>query len=87
VDDSIEETVYTKPLPDIVANHNVEYFDAIKEKINFVEKKYFTKDKIEELKEIFIRKIRESENPFNIYCVDKDGGYNVTEDQLFDIGL
>lgn len=86
-DDSIEETVYTKPLPEIVAISNVEYFDAVMKKIDFVEKKYFTKDKIEELKEIFIRKIRESENPFNILCVDMDGGYNVTEDQLFDVGL
>ena len=87
VDDSIEETVYTKPLPDIEANSNVECFDAVMEQINFIEKKYFTKDKIEELKEIFIKKIRESENPFDISCVDMDGGYNITEDQLFDIGL
>ena len=73
-DDDI--TVYTKPFPDDVSDYK---------QTSLVEEKYFTKEKIDELKQIFIRRIQECENPFDIVCVDWDGGYDVTEDMLFDI--
>ena len=38
----------------------------------YVADKYFTADKIEELKQEFIKKIQESDNPFSIYCTDTD---------------
>ena len=52
---------------------------------DLVQEKYFTKEKIDELKQKFIKRIQESENPFSIYCVDKDGDYNVTEDMLLNL--
>ena len=50
-----------------------------------VENCYFTKNKIQELKDYFIKKIQESENPFTIYCSDIDGDHNITEKELFDM--
>ena len=67
-------TVYTKPFPD----------DA-KDTDEQVMEKYFTKEKIDELKQMFIQRIQECENPLDIVCVDWDGGYEVTEDMLFDV--
>jgi hypothetical protein len=67
-------TVYTKPFPD----------DA-KDTDEQVMEKYFTKEKIDELKQMFIQIIQECENPLDIVCVDWDGGYEVTEDMLFDV--
>ena len=88
---SIERTIYTKPFPDYYElpiykrmkyQTSEKYFDEQEE---IVKEKYFTKKRIEELKKIFIKQIQESENPFNICCVDMDGGYNITEDELFNL--
>ena len=38
---------------------------------------------IDEMKKKLVDKIMAEENPFHISCVDVDGGYLVTEDQLF----
>ena len=73
-----EITVYTKPFPE----HS---YDEYESEEDLVQEKYFTQEKIDELKQIFIKKIQESKNPFNISCVDMDGGYNVTEEDLFDL--
>ena len=78
-------TIYTKPLPEIQYTNDEEFWEEIKKQEIFVQSKYFSKEKIEELKEEFIKRIRESENPFCISCVDTDSGYNVTEEQLFDL--
>lgn len=86
-DDTMDRTVYTKPFPNIIASTDEEFYDAMQKEEDLVEEKYFTKERIEELKEEFIRKIRDTENPFNICCVDRDGGYNVTEDELLDVGI
>ena len=51
----------------------------------FVKEKYFTKEKINELKKEFIKMIEESENPFNIYCYDEDRDYNITENEIFNL--
>ncbi len=80
-----DEYVYTRPFPDILMHDDEAAFDKHCEEEMLVESKYFTKQKIEELKAMFIKRIQESENPFNICCVDRDGNYNVTEDELFDI--
>jgi hypothetical protein len=45
---------------------------------------YFSKEKIEELKNELCKKIMESENPFEIYCADWDGGYLVEESDLLE---
>lgn len=79
-------TIYTKPLPEIKYTNDEEFWEEIKRQERFVQSKYFTKEKIEELKEELVKRIRESENPFCISCVDTDSGYNVTEEQLFDLG-
>ena len=81
-------TIYTKPFPDFPigeykSEEQVQEFYDKQE--DLVQARYFTKEKIEELKKEFIKRIQECENPFYICCVDKDGGYNVTKDQLFDI--
>ena len=48
-----------------------------------VMKAYFTKDKIKEYKQKLIEMIENMSNPFNIFCVDFDGDYMFTEEQLF----
>lgn len=50
---------------------------------NKVQESYFTQDKVDELKEQFIKKIRDLKNPFKIFCIDEDEGYNVTEEMIF----
>jgi len=81
-------TIYTKPFPDFPFNkykseEQVQKFYNDQE--DLVQEKYFTQQKIDELKLKLIQKIQECKNPFYIYCVDRDGGYNVTEDQLFNL--
>lgn len=71
--------VYTKPFPPRPTHQ-----EWVKDE-HTVEKAYFTKERIEELKKEVIRQIEKSENPFNIECIDRDGGYEVTEDMLFTI--
>lgn len=80
-----DEYVYTRPFPDVLLHDDEAIYNRHCEEEMLVESKYFTKQKIEELKTMFIKRIQESENPFNICCVDRDGNYNVTEDELFDI--
>ena len=77
--------VYTKPLPEPIFITEKDFEKECKRQEDFVQNRYFTKEKIEELKQEFIKRIQECENPFNICCVDKDGGYNVTEEELFNI--
>lgn len=71
--------VYTKPFQTRPTRQ--EWFEDEKT----VKKAYFTKERIEELKKEVIRRIENSENPFNIECINRDGGHNVTEDMLFTI--
>ena len=80
-------TIYTKPFPDypldIKSDEQVQKFYDAQE--DLVQERYFTQQKIDELKLKLIQKIQECKNPFYICCVDRDGGYNLTEDQLFDL--
>lgn len=82
--DSQDITVYTKPFP---SPWDKDYDESkalnLDEQEDLVQEKYFTKERIAELKQKLIEKIMAEENPFDIYCVDADGGYRVTEDQLF----
>ena len=51
-----------------------------------VQAAYFTKEKLNEIKEQLIDYIRNSPTiPFDIYCVDADSNYNVTEEEIFKI--
>lgn len=79
--------VYVKPFPEppIGTATDEERYELRGRQENLVLEKYFTKEKIEELKQKFIKEIQESENPFDIYCVDRDGGYNVKEEELFNL--
>ena len=81
-----EITIYTKPLPEldpIELQENLwEEYDKQDE---LVKDKYFTQKRIDEYKLKLIQKIQEYKNPFDISCTDRDGGYNVTEDQLFSL--
>lgn len=85
--DYLYETVYTKPFPEppIGTATDEERHELHDRQENLVLEKYFTKEKIEVLKLKFIKEIIESENPFDIYCIDRDGGYFVTEDMLFNV--
>ena len=82
-------TVYTKPFHDLsLLGKDTTEEDLYKEydkQEELVQEKYFTQQKINELKLKLIQKIQECKNPFNICCVDRDCGYNVTEDQLFNL--
>lgn len=82
----LTEVVYTKPFENenIITDEELAW-DVLTKRKEYVRNKYFTKEKIAELKKILIEKIMSSENPFNISCTDYDGGYNVTEDELFDL--
>lgn len=82
--DSQYITVYTKPFPNPWdKNYDESKALNLDEQEDLVQEKYFNKERIAELKQKLIEKIMAEENPFDIYCVDTDGGYNVTEDQLF----
>jgi hypothetical protein len=82
--DKLEFPVYTTPFPDEGV-----YIDGIESEMRrqekLVESKYFTKERINELKTQFIKRIQECDNPFEIFCCDRDGGYNVTKEQLFNL--
>lgn len=82
-------TVYTNPFPQPWHKNYDPNKDTLSldEKMNLVKEKYFTKEKINELKQKLVDKIMSEETPFDISCVDVDGGYNVTEDELFKIEL
>lgn len=78
-------TVYTKPFPDPIFINEDDFEKKCQRQEDLVQEKFFTQQKIDELKLKFIQRIQECENPFNICCVDRDAGYNVTEDQLFNL--
>ena len=83
--------VYTKPFPDLPllgkSCTEEEWYKEYNKQEDLVQEKYFTQQKIDELKLKLVQKIQECKNPFNIYCVDRDGGYNVTEDELFNLNI
>lgn len=78
-------TVYVKPFPQPWHKDYDESKDtlSLEEKEDLVQEKYFTQERIDELKKKLVDKIMADENPFHISCVDVDGGYLVTEEQLF----
>lgn len=78
---NINETVYIKPLPEHLEDLSLDECE------NLVMEKYFTQDKIDALKDKFIKQIQASDNPFDIHCVDVYSGYNVTEDKLFNLNI
>ena len=76
--------VYVKPL-----EYTIEEFKEKGDKLfddwdNKVKEKYFTKERIDELKELFIKRIRETENPFHIAEVDGDR-FDVPEELIFNL--
>lgn len=80
-----EITIYTKPFPNPIFINEDDFEKECQRQENLVQEKYFTQQKIDELKLKLIQRIQECKNPFYIVCVDRDGGYNVTEDQLFNL--
>lgn len=75
--DYLEISVYTRP--------NV--ISPALDKEEVVKEKYFTEQRLEDLKAELIRQISElpAKELFAILCVDLDGGYNITEEQIFEI--
>ena len=85
---SVKKTIYTKPFPEHTRDEyetEEQYQELLDKDENLVKEKYFTPERIQEYKDYFCKLIQESENPFEIYCVDTDRGWNVTEEELFDI--
>ena len=80
-----EVSVYTKPFvrPEYLSIRDRIAFDEGLE--DYVRDKYFTKEVIEKLKEELIAYIKQKDNPFNIECIDTDGDYMVTEEQLLNV--
>ncbi len=52
-----------------------------------VERQYFTKERLEQLKNKLLNQIKETaaEDLFRIICRDTDSGLNYTREQLFDL--
>ena len=73
----LEVSVYTRP--DVIP-HALDKEEVVK-------KKYFTEQRLEDLKADLIRKISDmpAKELFDISCADLDGGYNITEEQIFEI--
>ena len=49
-----------------------------------IEKIYFTKEEIDQLKYELCERIMNDPNPFSIHCNDWDGGYEVDESELLE---
>ena len=52
-----------------------------------VERQYFTKERLEKLKDKLLERIKETEpeDLFKIICRDTDAGWNYTREELFDL--
>lgn len=74
-------TVYTKPFSTKPLKRD--------DYLNYCSKKvigsYFTKEKIEELKQELIQKIKDCDNPFSMTFVDHNRDCNVSEEELFNV--
>ena len=79
--ESLEISIYINPFPELIGSEE-EMQKECERREELVKEKYFTKEKIDELKKIFIKLIEENENPFYIYCYDTDSNYNVTAKEL-----
>jgi hypothetical protein len=84
LDFGIDINVYVRPFP---KPWDKDYSEtesmSLEDKENLIQEKYFTKERIDGLKQKLIEKIVSEENPFEIQCVDYDGDYKVTEEQIF----
>ena len=81
-----EIPIYVKPFPEPWdKDYNESKYVSPEDQEQVVQNKYFTQRKIDELKLKLIQRIQECKNPFDIFCYDTDGGYNVTKDQLFNL--
>ena len=83
--DDLEFSVYVKPFPEDIECDDESLENQSYQQEKLVKEKYFTQKRIDELKLKFIQRIQECQNPFDIFCSDRDGGYNVTEEQLFSL--
>ena len=81
-----EIPIYVQPFPDPWdKDYDESKYISPEDQEQIVQDKYFTQRKIDELKLKLIQRIQECKNPFDIFCYDTDGGYNVTADQLFNL--
>lgn len=71
---TMSERVYVKPFD--IPGSDETHIDPREE---IVKRKYFTKERIDKLKQELIRRIQECNNPFTIYCSDFDS-YSVSTD-------
>ena len=70
------KTVYTKPF---------ETDKSLGYRWGKVVDRYFTKERIEELKQALIQKIKDCDNPFIIAFADHNRDCNVSEEELFNV--
>lgn len=81
-----EIPIYVQPFPDPWdKDYDESKYISPEDQEQIVQDKYFTQRKIDELKLKLIQRIQECKNPFDIFCYDTDGGYNVTEKELFNL--
>ncbi len=81
-----EIPIYVQPFPDPWdKDYDESKYISPEDQEQIVQDKYFTQRKIDELKLKLIQRIQECKNPFDIFCYDTDGGYNVTKEQLFSL--
>lgn len=81
-----EIPIYIKPFPQPWdKDYDKSKYISPENQEQIVQDKYFTQRKIDELKLKLIQRIQECKNPFDIFCYDTDGGYNITEKELFNL--
>ena len=62
----------------------IDEWDKIQLVEDEIEKIYFTKEEIDQLKYELCERIMNDPNPFSIHCNDWDGGYEVDESELLE---
>lgn len=74
------ERVYVKPFD--IPGSDETHIDPREE---IVKRKYFTKERIDELKQELIKRIQECNNPFTIYCSDFDAYAVSTDNEIIEV--
>lgn len=77
IDEPLEVFVYTN-------NDHFKDVDNLYEGEDKIREKYFTQERIDELKRKMCERIMSQDNPFQISCADYDGDYYVDESELLE---
>lgn len=77
---TMSERVYVKPFD--IPGSDETHIDPREE---IVKRKYFTKERIDKLKQELIKRIQECDNPFTIYCSDFDAYAVSTDNEIIEV--